>query len=270
MKSTTKESPNEDYDEIIVLLSPFAREEAPPHLTTDVINIIPPFNNLAVVNKRFIDANNDYYDTPRTPIETLTINPRSRRSLAEIQSQRTPPCDSAAYYEVLKSTHSLPESSKEPFARENGPKSSETRIRPGKRNLSPSYWRPSQKRRSECYVDIPIMDPVLPTRRQKKAIRWTVTVSCCKFSVVCQPQEGHPKFLKVSTVGFGVEVAPSSIPEAGMGLFASREFRRGELVTEYVGRIVSRSEAQELLDVRTFNQQTCVSSRLVSFTTWGL
>lgn len=50
-----------------------------------------------------------------------------------------------------------------------------------------------------------------------------------------------------------MDVRDSSIPEAGRGLFASRNFRKGELVTEYVGEIITREEARKRLKVGNFH-----------------
>jgi hypothetical protein len=36
----------------------------------------------------------------------------------------------------------------------------------------------------------------------------------------------------IGTIGSGVEIRPSAIPQAGNGLFASRPYARGELITE--------------------------------------
>ncbi|KIY98211.1 hypothetical protein MNEG_9752 [Monoraphidium neglectum] len=50
----------------------------------------------------------------------------------------------------------------------------------------------------------------------------------------------------LGTIGRGVEVKKSSIALAGNGLFAARPFARGDLITEYVGRLISHEEAQLL------------------------
>lgn len=47
----------------------------------------------------------------------------------------------------------------------------------------------------------------------------------------------------LSTVGDGVCVLPSSIPDSGLGLFAGREFGRGEYITLYEGDSLTRKEA---------------------------
>lgn len=48
------------------------------------------------------------------------------------------------------------------------------------------------------------------------------------------------------TVGLGVEVRPSLIPGAGAGLFTTRPFAAGELVTGMEGKIITHQEAEEL------------------------
>ena len=49
----------------------------------------------------------------------------------------------------------------------------------------------------------------------------------------------------IARVGQGVSVAPSTIPHAGNGLFATRSFRSSEYITEYEGEILTRKEAWE-------------------------
>lgn len=44
---------------------------------------------------------------------------------------------------------------------------------------------------------------------------------------------------KVTTVPDGVRVGKSS---AGLGLFATRDFKKGERIIEYVGRVISKDE----------------------------
>lgn len=48
---------------------------------------------------------------------------------------------------------------------------------------------------------------------------------------------------QLATVGKGVEIRTSTIPNAGRGLFAKRAFRRGEPITEYYGEIIDWQEA---------------------------
>ena len=47
----------------------------------------------------------------------------------------------------------------------------------------------------------------------------------------------------LSTIDNGIVVKPSNIENAGMGLFAQRDFKRGEYITLYDGEIVTRKEA---------------------------
>jgi len=49
-----------------------------------------------------------------------------------------------------------------------------------------------------------------------------------------------------ATIGFGVEVRTSRIAKAGLGLFATREFVRNDLVTEYDGVIITHADAKRL------------------------
>ena len=46
----------------------------------------------------------------------------------------------------------------------------------------------------------------------------------------------------------GVEVRPSHIPDSGHGLFASRDFRVGDVLGEYRGRVLSLLQAHRLED----------------------
>ena len=50
----------------------------------------------------------------------------------------------------------------------------------------------------------------------------------------------------VSTIENGVIVHPSSIPNAGLGLFAYRDFEKNEPITLYDGKIIDRKEASKL------------------------
>lgn len=49
------------------------------------------------------------------------------------------------------------------------------------------------------------------------------------------------------TIGDGVQVKASTIPTAGLGLFSGprKAFLRGEIITEYCGRVITRAEANE-------------------------
>lgn len=51
---------------------------------------------------------------------------------------------------------------------------------------------------------------------------------------------------RLATVGNGLEVRASSVPAAGMGLFATRNFAKGDPVTEYEGKLITHSEAKQL------------------------
>jgi len=66
------------------------------------------------------------------------------------------------------------------------------------------------------------------------------------------PREGPKKKKKAkkrsnkpAVVDDGVEIGPSLIPNAGQGLFATREFARNELVTKYEGSIMTDQEARD-------------------------
>lgn len=49
----------------------------------------------------------------------------------------------------------------------------------------------------------------------------------------------------VSTIGHGVIVKTSTIPNAGLGLFASKNFKKNELITEYDGKIIDKKTAKQ-------------------------
>jgi len=49
----------------------------------------------------------------------------------------------------------------------------------------------------------------------------------------------------VATVGNGVVVLPSTIPFAGVGLFATRNFKKNEIITGFSGEIIDRKEADK-------------------------
>jgi len=48
---------------------------------------------------------------------------------------------------------------------------------------------------------------------------------------------GHPE--NAATLGDGLELGPSLIPGGGDGVFASRGFQQGDIVTEYGGEVIS-------------------------------
>jgi hypothetical protein len=48
--------------------------------------------------------------------------------------------------------------------------------------------------------------------------------------------------------GGDIALYPSSIPNAGLGVFALRTFEKGEAITEYTGLLLSREEARSLPD----------------------
>jgi hypothetical protein len=48
----------------------------------------------------------------------------------------------------------------------------------------------------------------------------------------------------LSTIGDGLQVKPSTISEAGLGLFATRPFQAEELITFYQGQLISHQQAQ--------------------------
>jgi hypothetical protein len=50
----------------------------------------------------------------------------------------------------------------------------------------------------------------------------------------------------LTTVGDGVLVRPSTIPAAGSGLFANRDFAKGAPVTGYEGKLITHAEAKRL------------------------
>jgi hypothetical protein len=55
-----------------------------------------------------------------------------------------------------------------------------------------------------------------------------------------EPTRFHGRDL--ASIGMGVEVKENTIPNAGLGLFACREFKRGSIITEYAGVRFGRRE----------------------------
>ena len=49
----------------------------------------------------------------------------------------------------------------------------------------------------------------------------------------------------VATIGNGIAIRKSMIPQAGRGAFVTRPFKYGEYVTEYDGEVISISEARQ-------------------------
>jgi SET domain-containing protein len=62
--------------------------------------------------------------------------------------------------------------------------------------------------------------------------------------------ESHTKRIlkkkRYATIGDGIEVKQSSIPESGNGLFATRDFNEGEIITTYDGETIDFKTAGEL------------------------
>jgi SET domain-containing protein len=46
-----------------------------------------------------------------------------------------------------------------------------------------------------------------------------------------------------ATIENGIEIRKSRIPNAGLGLFATQNFKKSRLITEYQGKLISRAEA---------------------------
>jgi uncharacterized protein len=53
--------------------------------------------------------------------------------------------------------------------------------------------------------------------------------------------------VQACTVGNGLFIAPSNIPDAGRGVFAARDFHRGDCITEYGGRLINRVQMLEMV-----------------------
>ena len=61
--------------------------------------------------------------------------------------------------------------------------------------------------------------------------------------------------MKLATIGDGVDVCESLIANAGRGLFATRSFKKNQLITTYDGQVITMKEA------RTRSRQTHLASR---------
>ena len=71
----------------------------------------------------------------------------------------------------------------------------------------------------------------------------------------CIDEKAKPKFLNCgalssTTIGNGVEVRKSLIPNAGNGLFTMKPFLKGEAVTEYDGKVIDNNEAKQLRQIK--------------------
>lgn len=51
------------------------------------------------------------------------------------------------------------------------------------------------------------------------------------------------RYIPEATIGSGLEVLPSRIPNAGNGLFATRVFANNSLITLYEGNVIDKAEA---------------------------
>jgi SET domain-containing protein len=50
----------------------------------------------------------------------------------------------------------------------------------------------------------------------------------------------------VSTIGDGIEIKESTIPDSGNGLFVTKDFKKNDWITFYDGKEITREEAQSL------------------------
>lgn len=69
--------------------------------------------------------------------------------------------------------------------------------------------------------------------KRRRTLRWAVMESLCGSGVWMQTRRYHRTL-----------VGPSTIHEAGYGLFAGETIERGELIQEYVGEVVGQMEAE--------------------------
>lgn len=79
---------------------------------------------------------------------------------------------------------------------------------------------------------------IFQSKRRNKALPIPV-------SHTIDPKLGEEKFRNLATIGNGLYAKQSLIPNAGNGVFAARKFTRGEFVTEYMGYIIDRAEANK-------------------------
>lgn len=61
---------------------------------------------------------------------------------------------------------------------------------------------------------------------------------------------GHCRVEELSTVGHGLFLARSNIPESGRGVFAARYYPKGAIVTEYGGGLKNHEQVGKLLSKR--------------------
>ena len=89
----------------------------------------------------------------------------------------------------------------------------------------------------------------------KKGVRCKLSASCklgcknyCFRHAYQHVKKENCKDTKnaVASIGYGIQVKPSTIPNAGLGLFATKNFKKNELITEYDGRIIDNETAKEV------------------------
>ena len=61
----------------------------------------------------------------------------------------------------------------------------------------------------------------------------------------------RPQAVSAATIGYGVDVMQSTITIAGLGLFATRDFKTNEIITEYAGCIMSDKFQAARCEVQT-------------------
>lgn len=67
----------------------------------------------------------------------------------------------------------------------------------------------------------------------------------CVDPDICQARQAHYQGLDVS----GFRTAPSLIPDAGLGLFSTKHYKRGDIITFYSGaHVTHRPEGDRVLD----------------------
>lgn len=88
----------------------------------------------------------------------------------------------------------------------------------------------------------------------KDSFHHTIAVNCLIYlrrsKSISEDVEAPPKnnlrSNKMSTIGNGVIVKTSNIPNAGLGLFATRDFEKNEPITFMDGKIIDRNQALKL------------------------
>jgi hypothetical protein len=94
-----------------------------------------------------------------------------------------------------------------------------------------------------------------PARRRSS--RACVKKTNQKIQNVLRTEEHHQgddnyEWSRRATLGHGVSIKESEIKEAGMGLFADRDFDKNDIITEYTGQVINDAAVCDLDNINAF------------------